>query len=245
MRRIAGFTLVELLTAMAVMSLVLVLVSQMVGSALSWAGSSRTAMNCGEQARAIWQRLAFDLNARVDEPNIRAVKTAGGNDSVVLLSDVRNVSGTSRFTRVTWQVAEANNPLTGRSEPLLFRVLDPVAWDDDPSATLAGPVSPQMGDLYSGGTFRLEVAFVRKDGSLTADPPVDPGDIDALVVGAAVLDASVRTRLSDAEIKNLATRLPDAQDGRTPVEGWQAADLGGKAAPHARFYQQTFFLNRR
>lgn len=240
-----AFTLIELLVAMAVMALVLVLVSQIVGSALSWSSSSRTMMSSGEQARSTWQRMAFDMNSLVDLPsdNFRVVKQAGDNDQIEFLTDVRNTAASSRFSKVSWRVAKINNPLTRRAEPMLFRTLTPVDWTDEPAGILALSQAPVAGDLYSEGVFRLEVAFLNRDGTLTSTAPASSDDIQALVVGTAVLDSSIRGRLSDSELAALATALPDVVDGKTPRDAWSASVFGGKVAPYVRFYQQTFALN--
>ncbi len=240
-----GFTLIELLCAMAVLSLVLVLVLQTVSSALNWASSTRSVVNSGTEARDILQRLNFDMNSRISMPvsNLSVTKQAG-NDVLEILADVRNTSSTARFAKISYQVGTEENVLTGRDEPMLFRSLTPVKWTDDPAATIATPSSPTLADVFSDHCFRIETAFVLKDGSLTNVMPSDLSTVKAIIVGLAVLDAEHRARLTDAEITQLASKLEDVPAGKTPLEVWKAADFSRKESGQVRFYQQTFYLKQ-
>ena len=59
-RSISAFTLIEMLVACAVLSIVVVLVAQMVSSATSVTGASRKRVDADDQARMVFDRMEGD-----------------------------------------------------------------------------------------------------------------------------------------------------------------------------------------
>jgi prepilin-type N-terminal cleavage/methylation domain-containing protein len=238
-----AFTLLEMLCATAVVSVVLVVTAQLVNSAGAWSGAARRMLIASAQTRATMDRLAGDLSARISLPgnNLEILKTPGGNDALQMFSDVRNRSATARFSAVTYKV---ENPAaaSGRNEPQLQRIVTPVEWNEEPQTLPGTAAAGGAADVFAEGCFRLEVAFLLKSGDIRESSPPDPGEIAALIVTVAALDAATRAKCSAEELRDLAAALADAEDGRAPLEAWSAANLTGPGGKEARFAQKIFPL---
>ena len=69
-RKPTAFTLVELLVAMAVLSLILVVTSQLVNSTAAVTGNSDKHMDADGQARFVFDRMAVDFSRMVKRPDV-------------------------------------------------------------------------------------------------------------------------------------------------------------------------------
>ncbi len=84
----AGFTLVEVLVATAVLALLVVLVAQMVSSATLVTTGSRKRMDADSQARAVFDRIAADVAGMVLRPDVDFIFSKNpGNDTVFFYSE--------------------------------------------------------------------------------------------------------------------------------------------------------------
>jgi len=92
-----GFTILELLVAMAVLALLVAMVAQLTDSTSAMTTGSRRRMNADAQARVVFDRMASDLSGMVMRPDLDAIckglSTASGpilmteaNDALYFLS---------------------------------------------------------------------------------------------------------------------------------------------------------------
>ena len=244
LRRPHAFSILELLCAITVLSILLLSVSQMVGSATSWSYAARRLLGLTAQSRFTMDRLDQDFASRVRKPteSVKVFKAPQGNDAMQILSDVRNSSVSSRFSAVTYSVAAAPSAVLSRNEPQLLRSLQPVEWNEEPQQVIGHLPSVEPGDIFSGGCLRLEVAFLLRNGEIKAEAPARSEEIAALLVGMALMDNAARARYTPQQLEDLARQLGDAQDGKSPREIWDASALSGPAARDVRFSHKTFFF---
>ena len=77
----SGFTILELLAAMAVLALLVVMVAQLTSSATNTITSSRKHMDADTQARAIFDRLAMDIGKMVKRSDVDCIVKGSNNDA--------------------------------------------------------------------------------------------------------------------------------------------------------------------
>ena len=140
----SGFTILELLVAMAVLALLVVMVAQLTISATATITGSRKHMDADTQARAIWDRLAMDIGKMVKRGDVDGiVKGANvdnptnppgmsGNDAMFIFSEAPGYSSTltptqkSPVTLVGYRINE-----TGTSDApayVLERLASAIPW---------------------------------------------------------------------------------------------------------------------
>lgn len=87
----AGFTLVELLVAMAVLALILVLVGQIISHTSSTIGSSTRNISVDQMAGTVLDRIGAELSAMVTKgpATLIAIKNTSGSDGLAFVSNGR------------------------------------------------------------------------------------------------------------------------------------------------------------
>lgn len=232
-----GFTLLELLVALAVVGVVLTTSATITSHALSIHRTARSRLDAERTASTVCGQLRGDLAARVRraEAPVRFTKRPG-NDTLTLLTARRGIplqapTADRRVTIASYRVADHR----------LERAAAGLAFGDDPAArpsldrgTLAllefpaeGP-EPPADDAFqplAPAVFRLELSFLLTgtNSKPAAQPPADPADVAAVVVTLATLDPARRRMLDDAQLERLAGRFPDAADGSHPAGRWSEA----------------------
>lgn len=88
-KRNSGFTLAEMLVAVAVLSLLIVFVAQMVNSAGKVASSSKKHLDSDRQARLVFDRMAADFNRMIKRTDVDSwfYKKTAGNDCMFFYSE--------------------------------------------------------------------------------------------------------------------------------------------------------------
>lgn len=244
----AGFTLVELLVVMMLLSVLMVLTSAFGSRSLDLIGQVGSKSAADRIAELVFEQIVRDIDQRVNrrEPTMRVEKNdSEGDDELVLV--------TRRFG-LPEGAAEADR----RVSTVHYRITDHVLLQGAEGFGFGEPASPpsrEEGTLslhelpaegpeeldddalqpLVGGVIRMEFAFVTPgaDGALeiVADAPASPMRPEALIVTLAVLDPE-RTRMIDpGQRARIAAEFPDAEDGETPGERWQeiARGLAGRA----------------
>ncbi len=264
-----GFTLVELLVVMMLMSVLLVITSAFGNRSLELIGQVSSRSGTDRIAEMAFEQLARDLDQRVvrREPTMRVEKHDGDRDDELVL--------VTRRRGLPAQASEADR----RVSTVHYRITDHVLVQGAdgcrfgesatrPSledGTLVLHELPQEGpeDLKDDsfhplvdGVLRMEFAFVvtGEDGKpeVVAKPAAD---MEALIVSVVVLDPE-RTRMIDKEQREtIAAEFPDAEDGEVPGETWQevAREISQRAEPlgvpaaalrQVRVYQRRIPLSR-
>jgi len=252
-----GFSLVELLTAIAILSLLVILFSQIISMvSQSTALSSRRADALG-QARMALDRFGIDWNSRVRRGDVtfafsKGSGQAAGNDAVTFYSQVDGFgSGSLRnISQVGYYVTNSPYSLQRWDSGTTWTSANPVAFlGSFPS--INPPTFPSSNfQVLADDIVRLQFCFqLKSTGALKATSPTSNSDVGAVVVGVAVLDKVSRQQVPSSQITSLVTDLKDAPDGKTPQDEWQT-DLSaalGTLSPiitrNTRLYQRTFYAN--
>jgi prepilin-type N-terminal cleavage/methylation domain-containing protein len=258
--RAQAFTMVEMLVAMAVLSLLVVILSQVVALTEQAITLNVKNLNAAGQARLTFDRLGADLASRpvrIDLP--MSFSHVAGNDSFQFYSQVDGYSleaayGARHFSVVGYRIQETT---PGR----IFQLERGAAGTD--WATGTDPVvvfSPQPlpvpvdadSDVLGRGVFRLEFCYLLNTGLISnGPPPADWNNVAGIVVAMAILDNSSRQLLSNptAQLQTLSNALQDPAEGADPISTWNKnlsdasyaiPGIPPAAMKNIRLYQRTF-----
>jgi prepilin-type N-terminal cleavage/methylation domain-containing protein len=263
-----GFTLVEMLVAMAVLGLLGVFLAQVVALTGRATSAASKHLDATGQARLVFDRLGQDLAARPTRSDLTMSFTkATGNDSFQFYSQVLGYSGARQVAAVGYRIQESQGITPSR----FYQLERGAAGTDWGPAASANPLlqflpsvfaAPQTSDpnydVLAGGVFRLEFCYLLNTGELSttsASPPNSSGsqtysDVVGLVVALGVLDSRSRELISDTQLQQLSQALPDCTAGQDPISGWSAdmAQTGfasGIPKPviqNVRIYQRIFYV---
>jgi prepilin-type N-terminal cleavage/methylation domain-containing protein len=228
-----GFSLIEILVAVAVMALLILMVSQLVQSGSAVIAGSRKDLSADAQAREVFSRFALDVAQMAKRPDMDAIfSDQDGNKKIFFYSEspgfASSATNLSPVSLVGYRIG-TNAGLERLGKGLPWAGGGSAAFLTYPSATssnavaastLSGAWASTVGtspafegvdsDYHSlaPGVFRLEYCFQKKDGthSLTRDPAVGFRDVSAIILSLAVLDGD--SRKITADTSGLAAALP-------------------------------------
>ncbi|MFV0417007.1 MAG: type II secretion system protein J [Chthoniobacterales bacterium] len=246
-----GFTVIEVLVACAVLALMVAVLAALVSSFTGMIGLSSKRLKTGNQSRTVFDRMAFDLNSSVHTGGTEILfrknaQASGGtatpNDSLLFLTNARTESADSRLAYIGYEVGEDTNEATGTITKSLLRGSKPFLWNDDiTQASLGSGASLQA---LGRGVFRMEICFLKTDGTIVADPPAED-EIAAVICSTATLDEDTFAKLDSGERDSLADKLPNATDRELPLSTW-SVDKFNSLPPRARIpVQQNVRFNQR
>lgn len=146
----SGFTLVELLVSTAVLSILILLISQLFSSATATANASRRHLDADEAARMVFDRMSSDLGgiARRSDVNYIFCKQAG-NDSMFFYSEApayldpaanMSTSGSSSsMALVGYRINPGNSFYQYNKTPVIERLGENLTWAGAPDTTGTNP----------------------------------------------------------------------------------------------------------
>jgi prepilin-type N-terminal cleavage/methylation domain-containing protein len=159
-----GFTLLEMIVAMAVLTLAMVMVAQITSNTVTTTQQSHREMDVSFQARSVLDRLSANLNSATTTGGmtIAVIKNmttnSGGkhNDGLAFIASARpkndpsTSSSTSniRCTTVGYRINMANDPtmgISGGKAPMLSWGSEPLVF---PTSGVAGASSGGQTDMY-------------------------------------------------------------------------------------------------
>ena len=255
-----GFSLVELLVAMAVLSLLVVMLAQMVALTSQAISIDSKKIDAAGQARLVFDRLASDLASMPSRPDFGMMFTkAAGNDSFQFYSQVDGYSGARQIAAVGYRIQQST---PGRLYQLERGA---VGTDWGPSITsnplvqflpntqaIATNTDPNY-DVLASGVFRLEFCYVLTTGQFYSPPnnSTSPyvvycdnptgaafyngnptsSKIAAVVIAVGILDTNSQKLISSNQLGQLATALPDNTSGDDPIADWNTAMAKPTFAP--------------
>ncbi len=202
-----GFTLLEILSAVAVLTLMLVLVNQLTLSAMAVMSLSGRHIDSDTEARLIFNRMAVDFSRMLKRTDIdyssfkQPLNLQTGNDRCAFYSETSGYfSGTSQpagsgrgdVSLVAYRIA--NDPTTGT--PGLHRMGKGLGWEPDPSgsawsnvAFLPVTFNDRWPNLFTSDTdyrpigeqvFRIEYTYLLKStATQAARTSITPWDTTA------------------------------------------------------------------
>ncbi len=235
-----GFTLLELMVSIVIITIILLLTVQVSDSALDITRRTEARLAAQREASVAAQQLRADFALRIqrlDTP-VRFEKNPG-NDSLALLTkrlgypdrtDIpdRAVSITE-YRIETSAPEEAGNGLLRASSGIGFG--DLTARPSLDEGTLALATLPEEGpeelnarhfQMLAPGVIRLELSFLINDQAMPIrmEAPDDQGLIDGVIATVCILDPDHRGALRDDQLTRIAEQFDDAADGELPVEDW-------------------------
>ncbi len=135
-----SFTLVEVLTAIVILSLLILLIFSIVGSALKISDTSGRGANSAIEAKEVLDSMGSDLAGMLVRPDVDALyDKADGNDKMFFYSQQTGFFGAavssanrSSVTLVGYRINTSDNP---SGQPMLERLAQGLTWDVDPNNT--------------------------------------------------------------------------------------------------------------
>ncbi len=234
-----GFTLVELIVAMAIFTVILLLTAQVSNSALTITRSTEARLAAQREASVAAQQLRTDFAQRIqrlDTP-VRFEKKAG-SDSLVLLTQRLGYSDGFTPDRAvsiieyrieTGATQQAANGLLRASRGIGFGDLTARPALDKGTLALAtlpveGPeeLDARHFQMLAPGVIRLELSFLINDQAMPIrmQAPDDQELIDGVIATLCILEPDHRGGLRDGQLTRIAEQFDDAADGKLPVEDW-------------------------
>ncbi len=181
-----AFTILELLTAVAVMALMLVLFLQITNHTLQTSKATTHQMDSSQAARRILDALSSDIaNAVLGTESTILTKEAGGAPSLAFLTSGRGPDTTSsaRFLAVGYKLENHQ----------LIRSYNAVGWTDVPATYPGGFLyvaeaasdSPAFTTSLASGILQFSVLAILEDGTMVSllTPPGDAAGISGNAAG--------------------------------------------------------------
>ena len=220
-----AFTIIELLTAMAVLSFLVVMVAQILSMSTQATTVSGNQLNNLEKSRRIFERIGMDLSSSISSTEIPyQVDKSPQSDSLRFYSQKSGFDNSSRgISFIEYRVNNANTSL-------------PYAWERG----LAGVNTPPFGGAPStspaltyqsiaDGILRFKVSFLSTGtGALSPTPPASPLKIAAVIVTLVVIDDNILKTASRADLDALAAKFDGTISGTMTADNnylttWNAA----------------------
>ncbi len=233
-RGTAGFTLLELIVVMAVLTVFLMITAVVSRDAIDLHGATKARLHAERDAAMFMRQFETDIAQRVARLEARAnIVKQLGNDRISLVTQrqgyaLHDIAADRRVSLVSYRI----------KDNLLERAASGYGYGSAPArpaekaGTLAlakipvdGPLEPDdpAFQVIATGVIRFELSFlVREAGKWLqrAAPPLDQQQIQQIIVTVAVLDPD-RSRMLDAgQIKLIAAEFPDAGDDVLPFAKW-------------------------
>ncbi|GAT35424.1 prepilin-type N-terminal cleavage/methylation domain-containing protein [Terrimicrobium sacchariphilum] len=269
----AGFTIIEMLVAVAVFTMLLVLITMLFKNASALVTANSRRLDADTQARQLLDRLAVDLAQMLKRDDVdyfmkSSMSPQSGNDQMAFFSEVpgyfsSSSSSQSPMSLVAYRVNDSASSGRLHSVERLGKGLE---WGGTSGSggkmaflplTIKG-LWPQAAnnsaddDYEQLGTdiFRFEYFYLLQDGTLSTDFPKSINDVAGICVVVAVIDPKSRAIVSDDRLATLAGRMADFDNSMKTGElekKWRDAidtsDLPKAALSSVRVYGRTFYLN--
>ena len=254
----AGFTLVELLVAMAILAVILVGTVQITGVAqgsVRWAEKKIAGDSGARQLTALLERDLREMIRRPDAPFDFMVQP--GNDALAFLATragyARGDTAADRSASLVRYEADPDGRFTRACLGFGYEGEDTVPLD--PAAALPD-IPDENRQVVSDTVFRVEFEFLVDDGAKVVRQQKAPATLDLLrgiVTTVAVLDPQSRGVLNAGDLPKLTALFDDSRDAETPATDWTATVLanttrGTSGIPAdvfrgVRVYEQTLLFD--
>jgi prepilin-type N-terminal cleavage/methylation domain-containing protein len=266
--RTCGFTLAEILVAVAILAIIVIMLGQMLGTMSRAWNFGHARANNFTKARAMLDLLAQDIQSGIFRPDLAAFPASlinvtpptfpswefytarpGVPTNTTPAGPLRNVSV------VQYTFIGPTNPNAGGIPNTLERADDPLVWGD---ATLnayfgnltafPGPTTPRD---TAPGVIAFDVIFIQSDGSFSTTftpvqapptPPPLPASTRAVSISLAVIDDQTIAKLSSAQLTTLNSSLTAAVTDTPPkqsIKSYWDAYLNGTSMNWKLYPQGT------
>jgi prepilin-type N-terminal cleavage/methylation domain-containing protein len=230
--RSQAFTLVEVLVAMAVLSLLVLIMVQVVSLTGQAININTRNLDAAGQARFVLDRIGIDLAARPHRSDlpIAFTKNNSGSDCFRFYSRVASYTAQRGVTAVGYRIQTAT---PGR----IYQLERGVVGLDWTMGTTGLQFLPQTlisadadvadnadYEVLGNGVFRLEFGYLLKNGTLTEMPQSDFTNVAGIVIAIGVLDNKSQQLLTapSSQLLGLSNALVKAGEGEDPLSAWTA-----------------------
>ena len=244
-----GFTLVELLVAVSILTVIILAVTRLFDSASAVASNGNRRLDADAHARPLVDRMALDfakmlkrsdLDYYLKEPS----SPQAGNDQLAFFCDLSgyypSTGSQSPLSLVAYRINSVSqmermgkglvwNGVSTTNASLVFL---PIRLTDLWLAATNNNPDPDY-EVVGNQTFRFEYCYLLSNGTLSVTPwDVAAGhttvsglqDVTAIRVMFATIDPKSRVLLSNTQLATLGASLPDCSDGQVPgalANQWQ------------------------
>jgi len=250
-----GFTIIEILTATAVLLLLVTIVFQVVSETARSSNAGNSRIEATRSARTVLDTLAQDLSsAAVDYhgQGLLVEKDVDGNTTLAfpcLSRGEKGSFGTPRMGAVFYKVRQREDQNHATTVPMLCRGFASIPWENVStvntltdklqrafSSGVSGVDSDQVSvDPLSETVFRMEAVFVNANGDIVFDPPIIAGsggllnlkEIRAIIVTVAAIDRKTQLLVQSQDSEGM-TVLSKALP-KVGVDGVTPQELWSKA----------------
>lgn len=253
----AGFTLIELLVTISLLSVVLLLATQVVQSARTSIRLSESRSNADAVARRVFSQVDQDLSGILIRPDARIeFETRAGDDRIAFLTARRGYSTGGvgeRGVSLVGYLHDGKDLLRG-SRGHQFNDTAANALNLEPSAAFPAITTDNQQSL-SGQVLRFEVEYLIKGANgvtIETNAPKTSESLRGLIVSLVALDPLGMRTLDDSRRRALAGEFADATAGGGTLERWndRRDQLGRDGLPgiprdvlqSIRCYQRTFLV---
>jgi prepilin-type N-terminal cleavage/methylation domain-containing protein len=261
--RRAGFTLIELIITMSILSIILVMALQVTESARNAIRLTASKSSNDAYARTAFDRINRDLSQMLVRKDARIeFKSMSGNDEIAFLTQSKGFTANGKIgergvSLVTYSLlhdpAMGAKLLRGSLGHLFTNISsDALKLDEN----LPFPViAPDNLQTLSNNVIRFEVEYlVLGDTGVTLDinPPITSEKLRGLVITLVTLDNRGRRAVKPGNLQSLAARFPDAAVGTNTLKIWSLKrdDFAKSGIPglpkdvlqSIRCYQRTFLI---
>jgi len=230
-----AFTLVELMTAMAVLGILVLILAQSVGMVADAWKAGKARIDNYSQARMAMSLLDRDIQSSILRGDLAAFVDENGDRACGFYTEMRGDSGDRKVSLVEYffDPDEANPALKRKDYGLNYET-------GESSRTLTLGVTDKLTDLadtndalneveIAEGVLAFNWQFIANDGTLTPDFSYDYDDPDATTNTRAMVISMV---ILDGGTDRLAENLEVIDDLVSAFEG-----TPGDGETHAEFYQ--------
>jgi prepilin-type N-terminal cleavage/methylation domain-containing protein len=258
----AGFTILELLVAVAIVAIVVVVAFQVIGMAWRMVTNDNKRIDAVTQARQALDRFGLDWNARVTRDDVAiALLNQPGNDSISFVTRMPAPTGDRSLAVVDYQINPTDD---GGNTYKLERGALGFNWSGtDPTFSFPMTALPTLStndrQTLSPGVFRFKYALLTRETATNAPKLINGNattltNLAAVLVAVGVIDDKSRKLLSVDQMKRLADALPDPPDSNPdPLATWQTAINNPNFATNVgippvtvqgiKVYQRYFYVN--
>jgi prepilin-type N-terminal cleavage/methylation domain-containing protein len=246
-----GFTLVEMLVSIAVLTLIVLSIARLLNDVATLASSGHKRMEADGQARPLLDRIAIDFAQMLKRSDVdyyvkTSVNIQPGNDQIAFYSEVPGYypsnGSQSPISLVSYRINAQGkaerlgkgllwNGVSPGSTPIVF--LPQTIKASWPAAT--GDTDDSDYEIAAANVFRFEYFYWLTNGNFS-DIPWDATaghtaingmqDVAAISVAIAAIDPASRVLLSDTQVTTMAARMNDFAPSMGPgalLAQWQNA----------------------
>ncbi len=240
-RRLAGITLIELLAAMSVLSVILLLALQVTNSARNSIRGAESKSANDAIARQVFNQIAADLSqiviredARIEFSSLNGTPQVAGNDKMSFLARSRGLIslggvGTRAVSLVTYSLTHSANEgeiLQRGSIGNTFGSATGAALNLDASQPFPAVPADNV-QAISGSVLRLEIEYlIQGAAGITRETtaPATSANLRGLVISLVVMNDRNRRAVGATFLPQLAAQfpdaLPDAAGGASTLANW-------------------------